>query len=381
MSITGRTWRATATTLVCATTVLAGVVGPPGANAATTPVSLGTAAGFAVLAGSTITNTGATTINGDLGLSPGTSVTGFPPGQLTGTAHVADSAALAAQNDLTTAYDDAAASPTTATVPVELGGTTNTPGVYDSPDGTFGITGTVTLDARGDPNAVFIFKAASTLTTAGSSSVNLVNGAQACNVFWQVGSSATLGTNSVLRGNVLALTSVTVTTGANVDGRVLARDGAVTLDTDTITKSDCAVAPLAISISAPESVNLGHASPGGTIDAQMGPVTVTSNGIEPWIVTVTATNFTTGSAPVQTIANSSMSYWSGPATAHTGIGVPTPGQASSAQAQDLGTVRTAFSLLAGVAITSVTWNPTLIVLVPVSAVGGSYTGTITHSVA
>ena len=225
-----------ALTLVCATTVVVGVVESPSANAATPPVSLGTAANFAVLAGSTVTNTGATTITGDLGLSPGTAVTGFPPGQVIGTVHAANAAALQAKNDLATAYDDAAARPTTATVPVELGGTTKTPGVYESPAGTFGITGTLTLDALGDPNAVFIFKAASTLITASASSVNLVNGARSSNIFWQVGSSATLGTYSILRGNVLALASITVTTGVTVDGRTLARTAAVTLDTNTITR-------------------------------------------------------------------------------------------------------------------------------------------------
>jgi hypothetical protein len=224
--------------LICATTVLVGVATPPSASAsaATPPVPLGTAANFAVLAGATITNTGATTINGDLGLSPGTSVTGFPPGQVNGTSHVADAVALQAQNDLTTAYNDAAGRPTTATIPVELGGTTEAPGVYSSPAGTFGITGTLTLDAQGDLNAVFIFKAASTLITASASSVNLVNGAQSSNVFWLVGSSATLGTYSILRGNILALASITVTTGVTVDGRALARNAAVTLDTDTITR-------------------------------------------------------------------------------------------------------------------------------------------------
>lgn len=199
-------------------------------------VTLGTAANFAVLAGSTITNTGPTTITGDLGLSPGTSVTGFPPGQVNGTVHTADGVALQAKNDLAAAYDDAAGRPTTATIPVELGGTTRTAGVYDSPAGTFGITGTLTLDAQGDPDAVFIFKAASTLITASASSVNLVNGAQAANVFWKVGSSATLGTYSILRGNILALASITVTTGVIVDGRTLARTAAVTLDSDTITR-------------------------------------------------------------------------------------------------------------------------------------------------
>jgi hypothetical protein len=231
---------------ICAMTVLIGVAVPPSASAsvATAPVPLGTAAGFAVLAGSTITNTGATTINGDLGLSPGTSVTGFPPGAVNGTSHVADAAAVQAQNDLTAAYIDAAGRPTTATIPVELGGTTQTPGVYSSPAGTFGITGTLTLDAQGDPNAVFIFKAASTLITASASSVNLVNGAQSSNVFWLVGSSATLGTYSILRGSILALASITVTTGVSVDGRTLARNAAVTLDTDTITRPSGIQAPV-----------------------------------------------------------------------------------------------------------------------------------------
>jgi hypothetical protein len=224
-----------ALTLVCATTLLIGVVGPPTASAATPTISLGTAGNYAVLAGATVTNTGPTVINGDLGLSPGTAVTGFPPGQLNGTLHTADAAALQAKLDLATAYDDAAGRPTTATVPVELGGTTKTAGVYDSPAGTFGITGTLTLDAQGDPGAVFIFKTASTLITASASGVNLINGAQAGNVFWQVGSSATLGTHSTIRGTVMALASITVTTGVTIDGRVLARTAAVTLDSNTIT--------------------------------------------------------------------------------------------------------------------------------------------------
>jgi hypothetical protein len=247
-------------TLLGAVTVLVGV-GTSSANAATPSVPLGAAADFAVLAASTVTNTGPTTITGDLGLSPGTSVTGFPPGQVTGTAHVADATALQAKNDLITAYTDAAGRPTTATVPVELGGTTKTPGVYDSPAGTFGITGAVTLDGQGDQDAVFIFKAASTLITASASTVNLVNGARSCNVFWQVGSSATLGTNSTLRGNVLALASITVTTGVTVDGRALARNAAVTLDTNTITRPSCDQAPAATATrltSSPSSAPAGQ---------------------------------------------------------------------------------------------------------------------------
>jgi hypothetical protein len=231
--------------LACAATGVVGVLDPPTALAATAAVSLGTAADFAVLAGSTITNTGPSAITGNLGLSPGTAITGMLPGQVTGTVHAADTAAAQAKSDLAAAYDDATTRPATATIPVELGATTKTPGVYDSPAGTFGITGTVTLDAQGDPNAVFIFKAASTLITASASSVNLVNGARASNVFWQVGSSATLGTYSILRGTVMALASITVTTGVTIDGRVLARTAAVTLDTDTISRPTGVQQPIA----------------------------------------------------------------------------------------------------------------------------------------
>ncbi len=198
-------------------------------------VNLGTAANFSVLAGTTVTNTGATVINGDLGLSPGSSVTGFTPGKVTGTQYISTSTAVQAKADLVTAYNDAAGRTPAFTVPTELGGTTKTAGVYDSLSGTFEITGTLTLDGKGDPNSVFIFKTASTLVTAVNSKVVLVNGAQANNVFWQVGSSATLQTYSTFKGTILALTSITVTTGVKVDGRVLARNGAVTLDTDTIT--------------------------------------------------------------------------------------------------------------------------------------------------
>ena len=133
--------------------------------------------------------------------------------------HTADSVALRAQTDLTAAYNDAAGRPATATIPVELGGTTRATGVYVSPAGTFGITGTLILDAQGNPDTVFIFKAASTLITASASTVKLVNGARPGNVFWLVGSSATLGTFSTFRGDIMALASITVTTGVTIDGR------------------------------------------------------------------------------------------------------------------------------------------------------------------
>jgi hypothetical protein len=208
------------------------------ASAATMP-PLGTASAFAVLAGTTVTNTGPTVITGDLGVSPGTAVTGFPPGTVSGTQHTADAAAAAAQTDLTTAYNNAAGqAPTTSGLSAIGGGPALTPGVYKAAS-SLGVTGTVTLDGQGDPNAVFIFQIGSTLTTASGSAISLTNGAQACNVFWQVGSSATLGTGSGFTGSILALTSITATTGNTIVGRLLARNGAVTLDTDTVSAPTC----------------------------------------------------------------------------------------------------------------------------------------------
>ena len=232
-----------------------------GSAQAQAPVPLGTADNFAVLAGTTVTNTGPTVVNGDLGVSPATACTGFPApctgppdGTVNGTIHAGDAVAAQAQLDLTDAYNNAAGQPTTATIATELGGQTLGPGVYDSAAGDFAITGTLTLDGQGDPNAIFIFKAASTLdTAAGNSQVDLINGAQSCNVFWQVGSSATLGTNTLFRGNILALTSITATTGAVVDGRLLARNAATTLDTNTVTRAQCAavaVVPPAVVVAA-----------------------------------------------------------------------------------------------------------------------------------
>jgi hypothetical protein len=211
----------------------ASAAGRPRTHAAQAPVNLGTAGNFAVLGGSTVTNTGPSVVNGDLGVSPGTAVTGFPPGVVSGTVHAGDATAAQAQADLTTAYNDAAGRTPATTVSGDIGGQTLTPGVYNSAS-SLGITGTLTLDGQGDPNAVFIIQTGSTLITAAASAVNLINRAQAANVFWQVGSSATLGTNSTFSGNILALTSITVTTGVKIFGRALARNGAVTLDTNVI---------------------------------------------------------------------------------------------------------------------------------------------------
>ncbi|WP_436762874.1 ice-binding family protein [Streptosporangium sp. V21-05] len=248
---------------------------PHAARAATAP-PLGTVTSYAVLGGSAVTNTGPTVLTGDLGVSPGSAITGFPPGLVVGAVHAADAAAAQAQADLTTAYNNAAGQVADATIATELGGATLTPGTYNSALGTFQITGELTLDAQGDPDAVFIFQAASTLVTASASTVNLINGAQACNVFWQVGSSATLGTGSSFAGNILALTSITATTGAVIDGRLLARNGAVTLDTNTVTRSLCA-APVSRETSTALAVAPTPGVPGGyTLTA-----TVTSFGPTP----------------------------------------------------------------------------------------------------
>ena len=200
-------------------------------------VDLGTADSFAVLAGSTVTNTGATTVNGNLGVWPGTAITGFPPGLVTGgTTHKSDAVANQAQVDLTTAYNSAAGEACNNNLSgQDLGGLTLTSGVYCFSSAAQ-LTGTLTLDAQGDPNAVFVFQIGSTLTTASSSHVAIKNGVgQGDSVFWQVGSSATLGSTTAFEGNILALTSITLVTGADIGcGRALARNGAVTMDTNVV---------------------------------------------------------------------------------------------------------------------------------------------------
>ena len=244
-----------------------------GAAAAPAPVGRGTAGDFAVLGGSTVTNTGPSVITGNLGLSPGSSITGFPPGKVNGTIHQTNAVALQAKKDLVTAYDDAKGRTPTATISADLGGQTLTPGVYKGAP-SLHLTGTLTLDGQNDQNAVFIFQApASTLITASSSRVELIRGAQACNIVWQVGSSATLGTNSFMRGNILALTSISLNTGATVDGSTLARNGAVTLDNNTISGAACLGAPTTATTAPPGGGTTGSTVPpgGGTTGSTVPP--------------------------------------------------------------------------------------------------------------
>ena len=222
-------------------------------------VNLGTAESFAVLAGETITNTGPTTITGDVGLHPGAAVTGFETVTLEGARHVGEAVALDAKSALVTAYDEAAGATPVTSVPTELGGTTLTPGVYGSD--TLGLTGTLTLDGEG----VYIFQAGSTLITAPNSSVELINGASACDVYWQVGSSATLDTSTTFKGTIMALTSIALQTGATLEGRALARNGAVTLDNNTIDSSACvAPSPADTPTPAPEAAPTSGTNPAAT---------------------------------------------------------------------------------------------------------------------
>lgn len=212
------------------------VVAGAGPGGGPTPSALGTASTFVILGGSTVTNTGATTvIVGDVGVSPGTAITGIPTGQPTGgTIHANDATAATAQTDLTVAYNDLAGRAANTTMTgLNMGGRTFRPGVYVWSTSAQ-LTGTVTLDAQNDPNAVFIFQIGSTLTTASNAAVLLINGADANNVYFQVGSSATLGTGTVFRGNIVALSSITLNSGAALTGRALARNGAVTLDTNAV---------------------------------------------------------------------------------------------------------------------------------------------------
>jgi hypothetical protein len=217
---------------------------------------LGSAASFEVLGGSTVTNTGASVVAGDLGVAPGTTITGFPPGLVTdgGVMHAGDALALQAQSDAALAYNSSAGQPcNTHLAGQELGGKTLTPDVYCF-SSLAQLTGQLVLDAQGNTAAVWIIQIPGGLSTASNSSVVVTNGGGVCNVFWIVGESATIGANSSFAGNILALTSITLATGANLSGRALSRNGAVTLDTNTVSKAPCSQAPTPTVVPSPTAV-------------------------------------------------------------------------------------------------------------------------------
>jgi hypothetical protein len=205
----------------------------PDAMAVLPAINLGSAARFAVLSATTVTSTGATVVNGNLGISPGTAVSGSPT--VNGTMHLGDPIAAQAQSDLTVAYNDAAGRTGGAAVSGNLGGLTLAPGVYKSTSSLEITSGDLTLDAQGNPNAIFIFQMPTTFITTVGRKVILIGGATPCHIFWQVGSSATLGANSIIKGSILAYTSITLNTGASLEGRALAQHGAVALDANSIT--------------------------------------------------------------------------------------------------------------------------------------------------
>jgi len=270
--------------------LLLAMVSVSGAALAQTAPPLGTTESFAVLGGSAVTNTGATVVTGDVGIWPNgaSSVTGFPPGSITGTLHAGDAVALQAQSDLTVAYNSLAGQACdTDLTGTDLGGLTLNPGVYCFSTGAQ-LTGTLTLDALGDPDAVFIFQIGTTLTTATNSRVQVINGGpdSACNVYWQVGSSATIGTATEFEGNILALTSITLVTGSSVSGRLLARNGAVTLDTNAVGGCGAGVCPI---------IELNPVTlPQGTLGAPYSATVTASGGTPPYVYSVSSGSLPTG---------------------------------------------------------------------------------------
>ena len=263
--------------------------------------TLGTAESFAVLAGSTATNTGSTVVTGDLGVWPGTAVTGFPPGIVVGTTYPGGAVAQQAQSDVTIAYNDLAGRPCdTDLTGTDLGGLVLVEGVYCFSTSAQ-LTGQLTLNAQGSATALFVFQIGSTLTTATNSSVLIINSGSECNVFWQVGSSATLGTSTDFAGNILALTSITLNTSADVSGRTLARNGAVTMDTNDISMANCVAGPTptATNTATPIATATNTPSPQPTPTSM---VTPTNTPLPP--TNVDLSSFGSGSSP-----GTAMSPW------------------------------------------------------------------------
>ncbi len=279
-SFKGEPLKKLSSALLCLTLIVPLQAGPSGQL----PVVLGAASTYSVLGASTVTSTGPTIVNGDVGLSPGTAVTGFPPGLVVGgMIHASDIPAGAAQAALTTAYLDAAGRTGAVGLIGDLGGQTLTPGLYQATT-TQGLTGTLRLDGQGNPNSVFIFQIGTALTTASGSQIILQNGAQAANIFWEIGSSATLGTNSSFSGTIMAQISITLTTGASLVGRALARTGAVTLDSNTITNPGPPTLgnpPGTLTVTCPSST--------ASVGVAYNSVIVATGGTPPYTFSVTGT--------------------------------------------------------------------------------------------
>jgi type VI secretion system secreted protein VgrG len=293
-----------------------------------TAPTLGTASSFAVLGGQTVTNTGPTTVHGDLGVSPGTAVTGFPPGTMVGgSIHAADALAGQAQADTTTAYNNLAGQACPAPNNLtgqDLGGLTKVAGVYCY-SSSAQLTGTLTLDAANNPNAVFIFQIGSTLTTATNSAVRMINGGSPCNVYWQVGSSATLGTTTDFMGTIVALTSISLTTGARVSGRALARNGAVTMDTNTIGTANCAVGVATVTPTAsattapaPQSNPTPRPAPTANLPATSAPAAVPA-ATQTAVIAATSTAVIAATSTAVTAATATAAATPRPAAESTGV--------------------------------------------------------------
>lgn len=277
------------------------------------PLDLGTADPFALLAGSAITNTGSSVINGNVGSYPTDAISGFPPGIINGTNHGNDTVSQQAQDDFTTAYN-AAASNTATTIPTELAGSVLTPGTYDSTAGTFGITGTVTLDGQSNPDAVFIFKAATTLDTAAGAAVTLTNGASACNVYWLVGTTATFGAGTQLKGTVLAQASISSGDGAVFEGRLLAKAAITLTGATTVTVPTCTPPPPPTTAAPPPTTSPPPPTPTAP-PPPTAPPTPTPTAPPP---TMAPSPFTTPGAPTSVVATSnantqSVVSWTAPA--------------------------------------------------------------------
>ena len=258
---------------IAATASLMLIVGQTASAGIVPTIGLGTAANYSVVAGMTVTNTGPSVLGQGVALDPGPSIVGFPPGTVLGTTEVANGVSLQAKSDLTTAYLDAAGRGVefTQTNP-DLVGLTLIPGVYAaSSKAPLSLSGQLVLDGQGNSSAVFIFQTDSSLITGPGSTVELINGASECNIFWQVGSSATLATGSVFVGNILALTSISVQTGVLVHGRALAQTGAVTLDNDVFTAPSCVGSTLtqapATTVAAAAATTVPAAAPVATVAA------------------------------------------------------------------------------------------------------------------